>query len=303
MERKITSRRISKFTRRALGDPETHLQNIMKKPILTQRDKQVLLSVYYQRCLTTEQIAELHFRYDKHGNVNTQALVITRRRLRKLFDNGLIDRFFIDVGENNGSSQAHVVLDQLGARVVAGLLNLRMEDIQWRYEMNQTRLPYLEHMVKINQFFIELLRKAREKDDEVVSILTENHVRHEFTYHGKKVVFNPDGYGQYWHGDEGFHFFLELDNGTMTPKTFERKHQRYARYYASGEWETYYENFPLILTVTTSEERAQQLQRTIAKVDNTDTVWLFASEEKIRADVLGAVWWHIRKKDPVSLFD
>lgn len=301
MDRKISSRRISKFKRRTLGDPDTFIHDILQKPVLTKRDKQVLLAIYFHRCLTTEQITEMFFKYDSKGLLNSQASIIARRRLRKLFDYCLVDRFFIDVGENNGSSQAHIILDTVGARVVAGLLNLKMEEINWRYEMTEVRLPYLEHMVKINQFYVDLLNGARERGHEVVNFMTENHIRHDFTYWGKKMTFIPDAYGQYWHGDDGFHFFLEMDNGTMTPGVFGKKHQRYSAFYASGEYEKSYDNFPLVLTITTSVDRVETLRRAVTKVDDTDMIWLFTSEDQFKKDPLGSIWLELGADEPVSL--
>jgi hypothetical protein len=300
MERFIHTRKISKFRRKELGNPEEHLHDLLQKPFLTKRDKEVLLAVYYHRCLTTEQIAEIFFKYNTKGEKNNQSNLIARRRLRKMFDAYLLDRFFVDVGEGNGSSPAHVILDTIGAKVVAGLLNLPMSDINWRYEMNEARLPYLEHMVKINQFYVYLLRKARNTKGEVLGFRTENHVRYEFKHWNERIIFNPDAYGQYWQGDEGFHFFLELDNGTMSPKTFEKKHQRYSAFYDSGEYRKHYENFPIILTVTTTEERAKQLRDIIYKRDNTDMIWLFASWDKVKVNPTSTIWLG-KEKDPVRL--
>jgi hypothetical protein len=302
--RRITSRRISKFKRK-FGDVDRNMSDVLRKPTLTHRDKDVLLSVYYHRCLTTRQIAEMHYKYNYKGTENSQAELIARRRLRSMFDNQLIDRFFVDVG-NEGSSQGHIVLDQLGAKVVAGLLNLDVSELSWRYEMNETRLPYLEHMVDTNNFYIWLLREARKLGHEVAGFRTENHCRHEFTFWGKKMVCNPDAYGQYWFKDkdkdseEGMHFFLEWDNGTMSPAVFQKKHQRYTAYYASNEYAPIYREFPLILTVAPTKDRALALRNTIYGIDNTDLQWLFASRDEIELNPLGKVWYNKNNK-PVAL--
>jgi hypothetical protein len=116
------------------------------------------------------------------------------------------------------------------------------------------------------------------------------------------VIFNPDAYGQYWMGDEGRHYFLEWDNGTMSPTTFQKKHQRYTAFYDSDEYKKYYETFPMILTVTTSWDRAMSLARMIGEVDNTDKVWLFASEADVKTNGVGTIWIDKRGK-PASLFD
>lgn len=301
MSRLFRSRKVSKYARR-WGEHDMHLHDVLQKPVMTARDKEVLMSIYYHRCLTTEQIADIHFRHDASGKENSQANLIARRRLRKLFDYALIDRFFIDVGENMGSSQAHVTLDSLGAKVVAGLLNIEPSEVNWRYEMNEARLPYLGHMIAINHVYIALLKSARELGHECTDFKTENHVRHEFEHWGQKMVFNPDAYGQYWMDKEGFHFFLELDNGTMSIPTFQKKHQRYMSFYESGKYRAQYETFPFILTVTTTHDRARQLARSIGSADNTDATWLFASEEDLRSNGVGTIWIDKQGK-PASLID
>ena len=125
--RKITSRKISKFIRKH-GETERSIREVYQNPTLTPRDREVLLSIYYQRCLTTRQIAEMHYRYNSKGLENSQSELIARRRIRKLFDAQLVDRFFVDIG-NEGTSQGHIILDKLGAKIVAELLNQEVRTI------------------------------------------------------------------------------------------------------------------------------------------------------------------------------
>lgn len=296
--RKITSRKVNKFKRK--NEKEQSMKDVYRSPTLTPRDKAVLLSIYYHRCLTTRQIAEMHYKYSAKGLENSQSELIARRRIRKLFDSQLIDRFFVDIG-TEGTSQGHIVLDKLGSKVVAGLLNLSDKEISWTYEMNEARLPFLKHMVDVNNFYIFLLRKARAYKHEVTGYRTENHVRHSFIFWGKKMACNPDAYGQYWFSeDEGFHFFLEWDNGTMSAPVFQRKHQRYTAYYASGEFKSIYGEFPLILTVTPNLDRALKLRDAIYGIDNTDLRWLFTSAELASEDPLGSIWYG-KQKEPMAL--
>lgn len=289
MERSLKSRRLSRFHRKHTKEMSPR---DLQRVTLTKRDKDVLLSVYHHRCLTTEQITEIHFKFRECDLVkeNSQAQIVTRRRLRKLFDYQLIDRFFVDVRENNGSSQAHIVLDRLGARIVAGLLNCPVEELYWRYEMNEARLPYLQHIIEVNDFFLQLLRMARRMGHEVGRYLTENLTRYEFRYNGARVVLNPDAYGTYFTDDSGFHFFHERDRGTMTLSTFQRKQRRYAAFYESEEYRKYFETFPLVLTVTPTWERAIALRDCIYEVDNTDIRWFFTSDDLVKANPLGSIW-------------
>lgn len=297
---KIGKRRLSKHKRK--GDAYMHLQDVLKKPSMTARDKEILIALYNHRCLTTNQIEEMFFRYNSDGKENAYGVVVARRRIRNLFDNCLVDRFFVDVGDGMGSSQGHIILDQLGAKVVAGLLNMNIEDLNWRYEMNEASLPYLGHMVSVNDFYLYLLRKARAEGHEVTEYKVENHVRHEFKYWGKNMVFNPDAYGQYWIGEEGIHFFLEWDNSTMTPLTFQKKIQRYTAFYASGEFEAIYGEFPLVLTVTPTMERATQLRKIVEKGNKSDIRWLFTSEDRVKDNPLGRIWLGLHIEEPVGLF-
>ncbi|MBP1934875.1 replication-relaxation family protein [Ammoniphilus resinae] len=296
MERLLKSRKLSRYERK---EEDIKPREALQKATLTQRDREVLLSLYYHRCLTTEQIAEMHFRFNDHGKENSQALVIARRRLRKLFDLKLIDRFFINVGENNGSSQAHMILDQLGARIVAGILNTTVQDLGWKYEMNAVRLPYLDHMLEVNDFYLCLLRAARSKGHEIGEFKTENLTRYEFK-HGSRIIFNPDAYGTYFAGETGFHFFHERDRGTMTLDTFQKKHRRYAAFYQSEEYLNYFDSFPLVLTVAPTWERALALRECIYAIDNTDIQWLFTSDDLAKTNVLGPIWIG-KENHPVSL--
>jgi hypothetical protein len=156
-------------------------------------------------------------------------------------------------------------------------------------------------MIDTNNFYIYLLRKARELKHEVTGFRVENHCRHEFKYWGQRMVFNPDAYGQYWYtSEEGVHFFLEWDNGTMSPSVFQKKHQRYSAYYASGEYAPIYREFPLILTVASDMDRALVLRDAIYGIDNTDLQWLFTDKDSAEKDPVGKIWYGKEEK-PVSL--
>jgi hypothetical protein len=86
----------------------------------------------------------------------------------------------------------------------------------------------------------------------------------------------------------------------MSVSTFQKKHQRYSAFYASGEYEPVYKEFPLILTITPTLDRALALRNAIYGIDNTDMQWLFASKEDIEKNPLGNVWYG-KEKEPVSL--
>lgn len=291
-ERVIISRKIPKYERKITPN--------QKKINLTNREKQVLIALYYHRCLTTRQLAEMFYFYGVDDSINKQREVIARRSLRKLFNAEYIDRFYVDVG-TGGTSQGHIVLDSKGAHLVAALLGVSYRSLKWEYQMNEVRLPYLEHLVDINDVYIDFLRAARENRHETGEFRTEQHCKHTFQYWGSQVICNPDAYGQYWYSEsEGFHYFLELDNGSMTLPVFQKKQRRYTAFYASQNYKGIYDEFPYILTVTTSKERMYQLRDVIYAIDNTDLKWLFTTKEEISKEPLGTIWIG-REKTPLSL--
>lgn len=304
-QRRIRGRRLNRY-QRIDEDLEITLEDIYKKGLLTPRDKEILLALYYHRCLTSTQIAEMFYLYKANGekNLMRSARFSAGRRLRKLFDWKIVERFFPPAPDYQGTMPQHVVLDTLGANVVAGMLNLTMKELDWRYEMNETKLPYLDHMVEVNDFYIYLLRGARANDHKIKNFRVENHNRHEFKINNyKKVILQPDGYGQYWiNPDHGFHFFLEWDRGTMTPQQFSGKYDRYYNFLISDECKQIYGSMPpVVLTVTPDAERAYELYRTIYAV-NTEINWLFAPKPLVETKILEQIWIG-KEGTPVSLLE
>lgn len=295
MERLPLNRKLSKFKRKRLGDPETHLRDLMVRPTITKRDQQILLSLYWCRCLTSHHIREMHFQGP------SQADVICRRRLRRMFDELLIERFFVDVGEGNGSSPQHVLLDEVGAKIVAGLLNIPLADLKWSKAYNEAALPYMRHTVELNSYYVSLLRRAREKGHDIPVFVTEVHLLHSFKYRDDTFTFNPDAYLQYWREDEGVEAFLEWDRGSMSPKQFQEKAKRYRAFYASGEFKKAgYQTMPDILTIVPDRARAERLKEAIERVDRTDLRWLIGVPETPLDDGL---FLEAHKEEETRLFD
>lgn len=283
------------------------LQNLYQHIRLTPRDKAVLLSLYYHRCMTSKQIAEIHFAYNEKGEPNNQSEVIARRRLRLMYNAQLIKRYFFDAPQGQGTVPQHVVLSGLGARVVAGMLAQPFSEISWKHEFSVVtgnNLPYLAHSIGITDFYIYLLRSARAYGHEVKEYMTEQHIRHEIPKakgRGKYIV-QPDAYGQYWLDNNTYlHFFLEWDNGTMTVNQFMKKYERYLAFYASKELETNYGEIPpYILVVTPNDDRAIRLRNAMYLNRNMPMTWLFTSRERVAEQFLGKVWLGAEEK-PISL--
>jgi hypothetical protein len=183
------------------------------------------------------------------------------------------------------------------------MLNCSVDEVKWRKDYNVVQLPYLEHTIAINDLYMTFLRISRQNKHEIPEFLVENLVRQNFAYQGENYTFTPDAYGQYFTEDGGVHFFLEVDRGTMTTYQFQSKVERYAKFYASDAYLPTYPTFPLILTVTTTWDRAKQLQEAIKAIDNTDLRWLFTTFDLAEQALLQKIWLPKEGTDPVSLLD
>lgn len=296
-------RKVKKYERAECTDYLGLYRQLGQKGCLTPRDKEVLMGLYRLRCLTSLQIARLYYGKKDDGALNTCATAIARRRLRMMYDYHLTDRFFIDVGENNGSSPQFAVLDNVGAYVVSGMLNIPVAELNWVKGINAAGLPYYQHTIEINDLYISMLDQCEARGYTLCEFLGEMHVRQSFDYGGYQYIVNPDGYFQMFTDTSGLHFFLELDRGTMTTGQFIKKVPRYAAYYASGDYKTHYETFPIVLVATTSMERAQLLKRAVESKDTTDMNWIFTSVDEMRRDLFDRIFLIKGKSAKVRLQD
>jgi protein involved in plasmid replication-relaxation len=81
---------------------------------LTERDREIVLCLYDQQVLTTDQLALLFFSSKRRA----------QDRLLFLYRNRLIDRFYPPSRFGAGKPQAHWLLDEAGAILVAAMLGL-----------------------------------------------------------------------------------------------------------------------------------------------------------------------------------
>ena len=300
----ITDGKRNKYQRGVIADAYDAYADFIQKRKITPRDLEVLKGIYYHRCLTSTQIAKMYYSKKDDGTENKAALVIARRRLRTMYEAHLIDRFFIDVGENNGSSPQFCMLDSVGAYVVAGLLNIPLDDLKWRKDQNKVLLPYLSHTVGINDFWLSVSEAADRKKHRVTDYRVENHCRAQFMFYEDNVVLQPDAYFKYYVGSDGFHFFVEIDRGTMTMTQFSYKVKRYAKYYSSSAYLAEYPSFPAVMVVTTTDERARQIKKCIDENDPySEITWLVTDEASARERFLERIWFIDHAEHKVSFLE
>jgi predicted transcriptional regulator len=238
---------------------------------ITDRDTQILLQLYEHKVLTTEQIYELHF----------SSLPRARKRLSQLYERGLLDRF--RPPKRPGSYPHHYVLDDLGAKVVAGYLGVELKELRFRKDrlLGLSKSPFLRHLRDTNGFFSRLAHECGQAGDGIRLSLWLGERR------GRLFAIRPDGLGRVSSPDGDVSFWLELDRGTETHERLEDKMYKYARSAVGPE------DLPhAVLFCFHSKDRESRARR--ALLDLEHFVVATATLGRHRAEPLGGIWLPVR---------
>ncbi|MEV4494555.1 MULTISPECIES: replication-relaxation family protein [Micromonospora] len=235
-------------------------QILRAQSMLTARDHVLLGWLADHGVLTTPQVAYALF----------PSLDFAQRRLRRLHDVGVIDRFR-PLKTDGGSYPYHWVLDQLGAELVA------VDRDQPPPRPSQTKARrrrwtvarILDHRLGVNQFFTDLAGHARTHPDHQlrrwwpearcadlgVFANADSHVALQVS----PAPVHPDGHGIWTAGNRQVPFFLEYDTGTEPLTELVRKLDDYHQMARWGgpQW-------PVLLWLH-SAERAHHLHQRLAE--------------------------------------
>jgi hypothetical protein len=114
---------------------------------LTERDRAIALALYEYQLLTTEQLTLLFFSSKRRA----------QDRLRFLYDERVLDRFYPPRPYGLGKPQAHWLLDEAGAILVAASMNTERKRQGWQRRDDWGSHPQLLHRLEANRFVTELI--------------------------------------------------------------------------------------------------------------------------------------------------
>lgn len=281
---------------------------------LTERDQQIILTVYEYRLLSSHQIEALFFPSTKENTHSRRSAC--QRRLQLLYHHGFLDRLPQPVILGKGRAPFVYALDGAGADFVANILGNDRAEVGWKPKHNELGPQFLDHSLVINdvravmQLLVESgVFETVEWTDELKLKSAEMKEKVPYLMQGARAVRKfPDGYfviklstGQV------AYFFLEVDQGTMTNARWQEKVKAYHEFRQSGRSKKYYgtRNFR-VLAVTTSERRLNNLKRTTEKAGGDHYFW-FVTQEVVNIwqpeEILDSVWWIATKEDKQSLFE
>src|SRR5918994_6130587 len=114
---------------------------------LTERDREVALYLYWHRVLTTDQLQLLFFSSRRRA----------QDRLLFLYRNRVVDRFYPAQAFGCGKPDAHWLLDEAGAILVAAMHDLERKQLGWKRRDDWGSHPQLAHQLEMNRFVTDLV--------------------------------------------------------------------------------------------------------------------------------------------------
>jgi len=227
---------------------------------LTERDREVALCLYDQQLLTTDQLTLLFFGSKRRA----------QDRLLFLYRQRVLDRFYPPSRFGAGKPQAHWLLDEAGAHLVAASLDLDRRHLPWQRREDWRSHPQLAHRLAVNRFVTHLI--AATLDDPTLGVMSWLGTRAAAARLGERMrgTVRPDGELILLTQRGPVDLLLEWDRGTETLDRLDQKLRRYRM----AEYKLKYEDDEprSILFVLPGPRRLENVRELCATLDR-DGSW------------------------------
>ena len=269
---------------------------------LTDRDKRVIEWVYLFRFLTRDQIKLLEF--------ESVSKTACQRRLSLLYHNKYLSAIHKPTHAGYGSSKRAYCLSKRGKEVISFMYDgMDSKNIKWNKKNNQVEIYFLEHTLAVNDVRVAFTISARSLGYELKWIpewelkALKEKVR-DPENPGKSLAVTPDGYFLLKGEGKKASFFVEADRATETNRRWKDKIRGYVEYAKTGQYYKRYKAESLrVLTVTTTQERMENLHATTKKVRGASFFW-FTTKEKIFNNnvIINPLWVKSNKQELLTLW-
>lgn len=223
---------------------------------LTTRDLQILEALLTAMYLTTHQIRLLFF--SQEGQSKQGAVKACERRMRMLYQAGLVRRIEQPVKRGEGSKPYIYAISKKGAEFLIAELGMDPSEVDWRPKSFETNYPFLNHLLATTDLQIALRSACKRLGIEIAMWSDERELRAagmtDYVIlsgpNGQqlKTAVIPDAVFILERDGRRALFFVEIDMRTVTiePKLWERKGwskkvQAYAAYTHTDAYATRYE--------------------------------------------------------------
>ena len=198
-------------------DPRSRCSDYYKKFVavarqgwVTDRDIKVLEMLYKFRFVSLSQIAKTFYK-------STYGKVSARRRMKKLFENHLVDRFKPWPKYGEGASEYIYCLDTAGVYFIASTKGMKLSEMGWRKNDNEIRFAYVLHYLAVADVFIQMDKECR-----IEQFIPERKYQNNFRADAY-AVFLKQGRRHYW--------LIEVDLGTEWQQQIKEKVRSYEQYH------------------------------------------------------------------------
>jgi hypothetical protein len=257
---------------------------------LTERDREVALCLYDQQVLTTEQLTLLFFTSKRRA----------QDRLLFLYRQRVLDRFYPQSRFDAGKPQAHWLLDEAGAHLVAASLDLDRRQLDWQRRHDWGSHPQLAHRLEVNRFVTDLV--AATLPDPALGVVAWFGPRRAATRLGERMrgTVRPDAELILATVRGPVDLLLEWDRGTETRDRLDEKLRRYRK----AESKLHYEDDEprSVLFVVPGRRRLDNLRELCGDLDR-DSSWpiLATTARELRAPgALAPIWQRLDVVEPVQ---
>ena len=259
--------------------------------MIQERDVRILRLLADYRLLTTSQLHGMCF------GARSKAL----RRLRQMYDAGLIDRIHRPV--IRGSSEIVYILTKKGH----GLLQQsgRHSDAdrfsEFKSVSKETSLFFLDHELALVVFRLAMEKECRDTQTEILFWKSDQDLRvsrdgkrrilRVQAYDGDTLPLLPDAFFGIQNTKGKSYYFIEMDMGTESLKRVERKFRAYTAYLISGEFQRMW-GFKAfrVLILTSSEKRRDNLIQLAGNQRRHAILFWFATFNKDCCGLFNPVW-------------
>ena len=220
---------------------------------LSNRDREVLLTVQTYRYLMSGQIRRLLF---TDATTPSAALRAANRNLKKLKNLGLINSLSRRIGGVRAGSNSLVwYITHAGERLL-GLHNDTPCPAKCFFQPS----PYfLAHTLAVAETAIRFIEISRTNNIQLSSIQMEPECWREYSDCGTAIPLKPDLYASVISGEYEDRYFLEIDLDTESISKVLEKCGRYHKYYRSGLEQEETGIFPLTVWIVPDVKRKQKI--------------------------------------------
>ncbi len=265
---------------------------------LTSRDQKVLAALAEHRLLSGDQLRRLVFQVSASK---------VRRRLRALYDHGLVRRMPILALPRQGIPPFVYTLSRDGVALLSGLGEMASET-----GTNGVGVQYIHHRYLVNEFYVTLVEASRAAECAVRGWRHEEALkvsrsrgglpqaeRVEHPRLSEPTSFLPDAFFELDLGqDHSFAFFVEIDRATHPQRVWRKRAQLYAAYAdtRAGLFKRRFgrETFRVLIVTTPDyrkRSRRDNILRSIQATIGTSDMFLATTFEQMTAVcVLNRVW-------------